>query len=191
MNERYEIKNLGNGSVAVFTPYNATFVGRIKKLSGARWNAGMKAWTVSEAAEEASREIMREVYGRDDRPTETVTVRIRAKEEYSLWHEPVILWGKTLSSASGRDSGARSGDSVSLVVGKISSGGSVKNWRSVVNEGAEFILENVPATSIADVPEWVEVISVQKNGIDIEALHEERARLMARIAEIDALLGGN
>lgn len=190
MTEKYIIKNNGS-KLDIFTPYNAEFVKRVKQLSGARWNGADKCWQVSAAAEDAIREIMREIYGRDDRPTETVTVRIRIPQEKIEWTGPVVIWGKTLSSASGRDSGARTGASVSLVTGSINSGGSVKNWKSIIESGAEFIIESVPATSVEIVPEWIEIISITRDGIDLEALHTEKEKLLARIAEIDAILATN
>lgn len=185
--EKFEIKNNGK-SLSVFTPYNAQFVARIKMLSGSRWSREEKCWQVSAANEEAVREIMREIYGRDDRPIKTVTVRIRVPEQKGAFEGPVTIWGKTLALASGRDSGARIGDSVSLVAGSIDSGGSAKNWKSIVQAGSEFILESVPAGLIENVPAWAEIISVTEEGLDLNALRAEKERLLARIAEIDHLL---
>lgn len=186
--EKFHMDRVDSEHLLITTPYNADFVGRIKQLSGSRWDRERKAWLVPASAEDAVREIMRAVYGRDDRPTQTVTVRIRVPEQKGAFEGPVTIWGKTLASASGRDSGARIGDGVSLIAGSIDSGGSAKNWKSIVQAGAEFILDSVPEGLIETVPDWIEIISVKKDGLDPVALQEERSLLLSRIAEIDRLL---
>lgn len=54
------------GKASVYTPYNAEYVDRIKKLGG-RWNAGDRCWKVPADIVEDVRQMMRDIYGRDDR----------------------------------------------------------------------------------------------------------------------------
>lgn len=69
---------------------------------------------------------------------------------------------------------------------EISGGGnrSRKRWYGVVRSvtDSEITIEQYETSA--------EAIRAARAGPDVEALEEERARLVARIAEIDALLGG-
>lgn len=188
---------------SVFTPYNADFVRRLKGgIGGAKWNPSEKCWTVPASSVDAVREIMMDVYGETDVPEAAAKLKLRVKATDILTEGrgPVTLFGKTVSSARGRDSGAFAGDGVCFVAGNPTSGGSVKNWTSVVPEGSEFILSDVPQSLYdrylaqkesgfdwGDNHANIEV-EVVPCGVDVAALNAERARLMERLAEIDALL---
>lgn len=134
---------------------------------------------------------MREVYGRDDQPVaETVDVELTFAEDVSEWHGPVTLLGRAIASASGRDSGARIGEGTMFIAGKPTSGGSVKNWYTIVPAGCVVKLMKLPklATENTEMPEGV-TMRIIGSEIDRAALEAEREKLLARIAEIDALLG--
>lgn len=112
----------------IYTPYNAEFVKAIKGIGGARWNRDKSAWAIPADCADQAREIMRRVYGEDDRPDcgERVDVRLTFDSSVSEWQSAVTIYGKTISRAYGRDSGARCGDDVAFVEGQPESGGSVK-----------------------------------------------------------------
>ena len=173
------------------TPYNADFVAAIKQIGGATWDRDRRAWAIPADAIDQAREIMRRVYGADDRPSAEPSVIVRltfGREVYKL-RAPVTILGKTIASAWGRDSGARVGDDVAFVEGRPESGGSVKNWCSVVPAGSVVVLHNVPQAALQmELPEGVTAEVMQPATIDRTALEAERERLMARLAEIDQLL---
>lgn len=175
----------------IYTPYNAEFVKAVKGIGGARWNREKSAWTIPAECAEQAREIMRRVYGEDDRPDcgERVDVRLTFDSGVSEWQSAVTIYGKTISRAYGRDSGAVCGEGVAFVVGKPESGGSAKNWTSVVPQGSVVVLHNVPASLLENpAPEGVTVERLGKQQIDKDALLLEKKRLLERIAEIDKLL---
>lgn len=178
----------------VYTPYNADFVSRIKSsVGGAKWDGTKKAWKVPATAVDAVRDIMREIYGETDEPesTDKVNVRLTFTKECSPLCAPVTMLGKTIASAFGRDSGAKVGDGVTFLEGSPRSGGSVKNWHTVVPEGCVVLLYDVPRSIVtADrLPDCVSFeIEERRPEIERKDLLEERERLMKRIAEIDALL---
>lgn len=184
-------KNKGT-QTAVYTPYNAAFVSSIRKIGGAKWDAEGKAWMVPTASLPQVREIMRNIWGEDDQldTSKRVTVRLTFREICSAECRPVEILGKTVSRAYGRDSGARPGDDVAFEAGGPRSGGSAKNWRSVVEEGSVAILRNVPETMLdkAELPEGVTMEIIQDSGIDRAALMAEKEKLLARLAEIESLL---
>lgn len=182
---------LENGTAKVFTPYNAEFVSKIKGIGGRRWDSADRCWCVPESEIETVRQFMQEVYGETDQPNEgeKVTARIIFNSEVSELRESVVLFGKTIARAWGRDSGARVGDDVTLVSGKISSGGSMKNWYTVVEEGSVVLLRNVPKALLSREADYdVTIEEIQSPAIDRAALLEEKARLQARLEEIEKLL---
>lgn len=173
---------------AVETPYNPDFVAAIKRIGGARWDSASKRWTVPAETVESVRAAMREAYGRDDsEPSDLLTVRIKTAKTLYKCCAPVVIYGKTVATATGRDSGARVGDDVAIITGGVSSGGSAKNWLSKVEEGSEIILYHVPAALVVE-RDGVEIISTTPEGINRAALEAEKARLLERIAEIDKQL---
>lgn len=185
--DKYEIRM--EGEVAkVYTPYNKEFIARLKLLGG-KWSSAESCWKVPAFALEDTRKAMRDIYGRDDTETKTVDITIRTTEDISEHCAPVVMYGRTVASAFGRDSGAKSGNGVIFRSGSPKSGGSVKNWYTLIPEGCEIVLHAIPANMAENTPEGVEVISITENAtIDRAALEAERERLKKRLAEIDALL---
>lgn len=180
-----------NNMAKVFTPYNKTFVDQIKNIGGRRWNAEEKCWMVPETEIEQVRQYMLDVFGETDLPNECkkVTVLVTFNAEAYKYCESVCLFGKTIARAFGRDSGARVGDDVTLISGSISSGGSARNWCSCVNEGSTFKLRNVPENLLNQKTEYdISVNVIDENQIDRAALEAEKEKLLARLAEIDAML---
>lgn len=179
-----------NGSKAlVYTPYNKEFVSQIKGIGNARWDSAKRAWSVPAECVDQVREIMEAVYGESDiSGCRKVSVRLTFAKRIYGYCEPVTILGKTIAKAWGRDSGARPGDDVVFVSGKPESGGSAKNWTSVVPEGSVVVLHNVPEVKLSeDLPSGVEM-EIIESGANRAALEAEKARLLARIAEIDNLL---
>lgn len=175
----------------LYTPYNAEFVKKIKKIGGARWDAEKKGWSIPANMVDAAREIMMDVYGETDQPDDASkhTLRVTFNEERSECCGAVMLYGKTLASAYGRDSGARVGEDVALISGKIGSGGSVKNWRSVIDAGSVFILYNVPENKMnEELPENVEMEIIDNPHDQWTSLLAEREKIAARLAEINRQL---
>ena len=175
----------------IYTPYNAEFVKAIKGIGGARWNRDKSAWAIPTDCVDLAREIMQRVYGEDDRPDcgERVDVRLTFDSSVSEWQSAVTIYGKTISRAYGRDSGARCGDDVAFVEGQPESGGSVKNWTSVVPQGSIVVLHNVPTAMLAQpLPAGVRVERLENQKINRDALMAEKQRLLERIAEIDNLV---
>lgn len=179
------------GVASIYTPYNKDFVSRIKLL-GARWNADARCWQINERAIEDVRNAMREIYGRDDLPiTQTVDVELVFSRSFSALREPVTIMGRTIASAYGRDSGARIGDGVMFLSGNPESGGSVKNWNTVIPEGCVIKLPNLPKPAFDNgkniLPEGV-ICRIVNESIDRESLLKEREKLLARLEEIENLL---
>jgi len=178
--------------VKVFTPYNSSFVNRIKGINNAKWDAQNKCWAIPAAMIEPVREIMRDVYGcADNDVAETVKIKITALSNLSEKWAPVELLGKVLSKAYGRNSGAMPGDDVAYISGRCSSGGSVKNWRSQVEAGSVIILNNVSKVLYERYLEnpneklEVELMEYEKSK---DELLKEKEQLLTRLKEIEKKL---
>ena len=180
-----------NGMAKVFTPYNATFVAKIKNIGGRKWNADERCWSVPEAEIETVRQYMMDVYGETDIPDETerVTVKVTFLEDAEALCDSVNLFGKNVARATGRDSGAKVENDVTLIDGKIRSGGSARYWKTIVEKGTIVKVRNVPKSALGIATEYeVEVEEISTPGIDRAALIAEKEKLMARLAEIEKLL---
>ena len=192
--------DITDSKAQVYTPYNATFVHRIKNIGGAKWDAGKKCWTIPADAVDTCRDIMRDVYGRcdlqDSNTGKMLKLKLTFTEDYETQLSDVIFFGKTLCHAWGRDSGGRPGDDVAYLKGEPTSGGSAKYWCSVVPKGSVVVLSNVPERF------WKEYVQNDDKSDDLKVelvdemnempnkgkLLEEKERLLARIDEIDKML---
>ena len=182
-----------DGRASIYTPFNRDFVAAIKSnIGGRKWDADNKCWTVPEEALPQVRQIMMSIYGETDLPDAggSVTVKVTFKEEYSSRCADVVIFKKVLASARGRDSGARPGDDVTFLEGEPTSGGSCKNWESVVPAGCVVLLRHVPLTvweqeKDGDNGGYVAEIVDEGKEAKRKELEAEKARLLARIAEID------
>lgn len=186
-----EIK-IENGLAEIYTPYNPEFVKKIKGIGGAKWNGSKKCWTIPENAVDAAREIMQQVYGCSDiSENETISLRLKFDNRISADKQDIVMFGKILAHATGRNSGAKVGEDVAYTSGGATSGGSVKNWESVVKEGSIVTLSNVNKNLYEKYKDaydggiTIEVISEEKSK---KSLLEEKERLLKRLAEIDAML---
>lgn len=65
-------------------------------------------------------------------------------QDKEVYHDDIRLFGKTIASAYGRDSGAKLGKDAVLIKGNACSGGSVKNWRTIIVAESVILLNNVP-----------------------------------------------
>lgn len=173
---------------AIKSPYNPDFVSRIKKMGG-KWDRSNKVWTVDERDIDAVRAVMREIYGMDDMPADLVSVRVKVLSDVDSYRAPVTMFGRTIATAFGRDSGARLGDGVVFTTGNATSSGSMKNWYTTIETDSEIILHDIPRAAVdsgIDVPEGIEyeIIESPANGRR-EKLEKEKACLLARLAEIE------
>lgn len=187
---RIEMKD---GMAYVYTPFNRDFVTAMRAMSG-HWDKTAGAWVVDGAFVDAVRERMRQIYGADDRPTKTVTVKVTAIEEITKLQGGVVVLGRPIAHAYGRDSGAKTDAGVAFLQGAPISDGSVKNWHTTIPQGSVFLIKDVPEEAVKSGlgvdPAIMRVEIVDVAAPDRTKLENEKARLLKRLAEIDKLLGG-
>jgi len=181
-----------NGKTSVKSPFDREFVTEAKTIGG-RWDAANKAWTFDARDEDRVRDLCRQVYGTDGNPVDTsdlVTVRVRlADHEGDKWDNAAKFAGQRIAHRPGRDEDVRLAANVVLIQGKLApSGGSMRY--PLINAADDVIVEvrDIPrATLSLEREDSYEIVGETKN-VDVDALLAEREQLLARIAEIDALL---
>jgi hypothetical protein len=104
----------------------------------------MKGWLVSKDYEAELKDILLEYYGTDGSFSDKrVNIELLTNKDIKMSQKPVLFSGKTLAQAFHRDSGARVGQNVALIEGSINSGGSSKNWETIVEKGSRFKVMHV------------------------------------------------
>lgn len=166
-------------------PYHPDLAQRARELGG-RWDPNARRWSFDARDEARVREMAQQIYGADDSPPETVTVRWRPRMGRRVGE--IYLAGRRIAHRPGRDVPVRLGDGVVIVEGRFAPyGGSARYPELGANGEAPVLLEirDLPAGHPdLDDPD----IEIVERSIDREALSAERERLASRIAEIDRLL---
>lgn len=185
--------------IYIYTPYNPDFISKLKGTIKCRWDATLRCWVMQKDMIDTVRNIMTEVYGYNDLDENQTrySVKCRAKCLISETRGPIVLFGKTIVSACGRDSGAQIEDDVEFTEGKPSSGGSVKNWTTVICEGSEFIIHGVVKAKLEEDSDLVDILSCVEEG-DAPTISEQenirmglerkRIALIGEVEEIDSEL---
>ncbi len=176
--------------VYVTADYNSAFVAQARNLGG-KW--ANPSWVFDARDEVAVRAACLECYGSDGLTADLVDVRITIPEDCRAvggGQGPIELFGRTLARAFGRDSGAKLGEGVVIEQGGFSSGGSMKNWCTTVKDNTVLILRDVSAALVAkhDNEAFLVEVIAHQNQINRDELNAEREKLIARLAETDALL---
>ena len=181
--------------MSVVSPYIPSFPPAARNLGG-KWNPSAAAWIFDVRDEERVRDLLMEVYGTDGSPetgADLVTLRVTLNQDWAARTDPLYLAGRCVARAYGRDSGAKLGDGVVVVAGRFTSGGSVKNWNTVGRAGTVFEIRDLPRAAAGKAAESFErgdAQIIEPSQPDRKAqLMEEKAVLLARLAEINAEIG--
>lgn len=180
-------------TLSVTSHYNTDFVAAARKLGG-KWNGTSKSWQFDARDERRVRDLCITVYGTDGQPTKTVTVRLTALGNIEEYGAAVVVCGRDVARARGRDSGATIGDGVVFLKGSPKSGGSMKNWKTIIPDGAVFEVRDVPERMIESISDvdytWQVVESENPDDLETELarLIADRDAIQARIDELRAKL---
>ena len=196
-----KITNTGDGKITVVSPYNSIFVAEARRLGG---KFQQEQWIFDARDESAVREACYRCYGDDGIRLHQVDIRITAPKGLFADKAPISILGRTVARAFGRDSGAKVGDGVVIEAGGFSSGGSAKNWGTRAEAGTTLILRDISAQLVKEYSGddlVIEVLAERKEVrvdddrrplVDLmaeaEQLTEERARIDARLAIIEAII---
>lgn len=172
--------------VKVVTPYNEAFVAKCRNLRGKFSNG---AWYFDDSIIDYVREAMLEFYGTTGETTYENCTLLVIDFSSCVGRGPVVLFGRTIAKAFGRDTGARLGDDIVFISGKYDSSGSVKNWstdiRNAIFEIHKFPVPSLELPSVKAAIEagWCEV-KYSKKKRPIAEIETEIEALKTRIVEL-------
>jgi hypothetical protein len=175
-----------NDKIKVTSPYHPELVSRARRLRG-EWKHG--AWWFDDSILDYVRELMLKCYGVTGEISYDVCTLLVKDFTVSELQGPVFLFGRTIAKAYSRDSRCDLGDDIFLIDGNVSSGGSMKNWRTCVTS-ATFEIKNVPVprAQMHDVQRaiqegWCEIkYSTKKRSLDV--VLEEISLFETRLQEL-------
>lgn len=181
-----KIKENEEGKLEVYSPYNANFVREIKEsISGARFDREKRAWIVPSDSRFIIEKLLSLHYGYTS-DSKGISVQITSKKDLFGGKDSVRFGEWPICRATGRDSGAKVCENVYLISGKINSGGSVKNWGTEVDEGAVFLVKNIPRGILdkVDNERWdYEIIEENENKSYQKNSTEENVKTLKEIGE--------
>lgn len=179
--------------VHVRSPYLPGLPARAKLLSG-RWDPEEKVWSYPLGAQAEVQALYQELYGEWVEEVKKVNLICKVDEAYEALCDPLVLGGRIVARAFGRDSGAKTGEGVIVLKGGFKSGGSCRNWETQVKKGTVFRLLEVPLTIAEELqahPQWCTSVEIEVEGGEDgrrAALISEREALRKRLSEIEQLL---
>lgn len=188
--KNFRIETTGEGTIEVYTPYNETFVKKLKRIGNHQWNNDKKCWILQENTIAEVRKIMNDVYGENDTsPEEYVSVKLSFSEDYTNRTPSIQMFSRIIASARSRDVVGNISSGVVYTSGEYYTGGSSKHPKVTIKGGSEIVIKNVPCQLARneEIPESVQV-KIDDENIDRKALILERTKLQNRIEEIDKLL---
>jgi len=172
-------------ALTVRSPYNTDLVEGAKDLGG-RFDAATKAWVFDARDERRVRDLLTRVYGTDGSTSgQTVTVHISFDDGFRFDYDAVVFAGRVVARRPSRDERVRLTGAIIISGGFGARGGSVKSPALAPQPGTILEVRDVPAGHADVTAKGVTIIS---STVDRAALAAERAALLARLAEIDALL---
>lgn len=149
---RVKITMASTTTIAVEAPYNTVFVEAARKLGG-KWTPPV--WRFDAADAERVRNACLHAYGDDGEKTDQVTLRMTIHpttgEESRVYCDSLKIHGRPLVRAYDRDGGARLCDGVVLLSGHVTSGGSRKNWATVVAGKSVLLVRDFPRAVAEDL----------------------------------------
>ncbi len=178
-----------NLKTCVISPYNASMPDQAKAMGG-RWDTSRKAWVFDARDEQRVRDMVRSIYGTDGSPADTsdlVTVRIELADHQVRSEAYAEFAGIRLAERPGRDTSVRFAANVGLVEGRTEGSAGSMRYPQLGAGTAVVEIRDIPRASLK-LEDKKSYTIVDETAPDVDALTAERERLMARIAEIDALL---
>ena len=167
-----------NGKIKVKSAYNAEFVNGAKMLQG-KWSAPY--WCFPEENEQEVRELLLRIYGENGEEQERVSVIVDVSK---MNGGSIYLEGILLATRFSRDCAVKLAENVILVSGGFPErGGSAKCPMCNPEEGTKLKIKGVPLALYERIKEKVALCDdvAQRK----ERLEAEKARLLARLAEIE------
>lgn len=186
---------LAGQDLIVSAPFHPDFPRQARDLGG-DFARPKGPWTFDARDEDRVRALLVDTYGTDGSPVgETVTVRVHAS--HFAHRQDAWMFGRKIAERRHRDADVYLGAGVTIVEGGFpAQGGSMSSptlgARLGSNNGDHAVtavleIRDIPANH-PEFASWDSILTIVGTDVDPAVLAEERARLVARIAQIDAIL---
>ncbi len=179
------LTTLGN-SLLLAAPFHPEMPARAREIGG-RFDRDSRAWRFDIRDQARVEQLAADFYGYlPDATGETCTVRVTLTG-YAIPQE-VRFAGRVIARRYERDYAVRLPDNVVIVDGRFPArGGSRANPAIGECDGVVLEIRDLPVEALeAETTLAYEIV----DGDPLAALRDERERLLARVAEIEQLLGG-
>lgn len=176
-----------NDIIKVQSEYNKAFISGSRMIQG-KWNSPY--WVFPAENEEPLKELLVNVYGEcGDLDTNIPRVTVDLMLDDYPHGSDVKIGDMNVCWRPARDSSVRLSDSAMLICGGFpKSGGSRNNPYVYAEQGTVLRVKGIPVVLFNKIKDLAGVKLVDES-VDKRALAAEKERLLARIAEIDALIG--
>jgi hypothetical protein len=143
--------------LALHAPYHPSFPYRAGQLGG-RWDASTRMWVFPADCDASLRALCLEIWGVDGSPVLagdltalciTVDERRYPRTTFEALEMGVYLGGREIACALPRRRAARPGQGVVFLRGWPLCGGSEVHWVTVIPNGSQFLVRDLP-TSVAE-----------------------------------------
>ena len=178
----------------VFAPFLQKFVVEAKKFGGI-WSRTSKEWIFDTRDEEYIKKACFDLFGSDGSSSKLVDIKITFLKGVLNYQDAVYICNRQIAYATGRDSGAKIGEGVKLLTGEIDSGGSTKNWFTTIEKDTVLIMRDVYEAAVEKELVKIDEAEVKRikielisEHVDVDALKDEKEKLLKRLQEIDETL---
>ena len=187
------IKSADEKTISVTSSYNSSFVAKARKAAG-EFVGG--SWVFDAIQEKSIRKALIEIYGTDDSESAEKCV-IKVAVASGVRSENLKVAGFNICRVMGRDSGVKMDRGVVILEGGLSSGGSIKNYGTKVEDGTILELHGFIISQISKIEEQKmgndePVFTLVKDDDDTsekDSLLARKTELLKELAEIDSKLG--
>ncbi len=175
-----------SGIIKVRSPYEKAFISEVKMIGG-KWDASEKTWDVPEENEEMLRALLLRCYGYAGEDSEMITVEYSPCDFPSMKQDPTTRIGgiKVLERRSRDGEVSFFNDTIVVSGGFYGSGGSVR-YPAVNPKDGTICRSKITRAAYDGFGEITKArLTIVKEASKKERLEAEKAKLIARLAEIE------
>lgn len=175
--------------IEAVSPYHPKLPKEARKLGG-NWDNSKLKWIFDFQDEIKVRNLYIKIYGTDGiiNLFELVTVKVTILEDWESCKQGLYLYGREIAKAFSRDSGVKIGPGI-IILGEVRSGGSRKNWKTIVEKGTILEIRDIPKKIYkTEKPPKEVYVELFSENLDKKALLIEKKYLEEKITKIKILL---
>ena len=176
--------------ITVRSPFHPLLPKKARLIAG-DWDGNV--WTFDRREEAKVLKLYKDVFGYE-KGGKTVDIRVTLAEGgyLSAGTTGLMLAGRQIGRATGRDTGAKVGEGIIFETGEVTSGGSAKNWTTRTTDGCVFIIRDLYEHAFLNIKKmhgWDDEISnvelISENQRSNEEIDQEISELKKIITKLE------